>query len=128
MAPKVKKDKLTDEVIQEICLEYMIAQNRPYNATDVALNCHEQFSKAAAQKALQVLADRELITCKNLAKDGKGSTLSQAEPLDAEGLAKLTAELEALRREVATIKEKNKSLAIGRVPQILVLEKNEIAH
>lgn len=75
MAPKTKKEKLTEEKIQDICLEYMNAQNRPYNATDVSLNCHEQFSKGAAQKALQGLADRGAIDYKNMAKDGKSTLI-----------------------------------------------------
>lgn len=75
MPPKLKKEKFTEERIQEICREYLIEQNRPYNAQDIHLNHGQKFSKAAAQKALQTLADRDEIMFRDLGTDNKRSVL-----------------------------------------------------
>lgn len=75
MTPKIKKEKYTDEQIQEICLTYLIERNRPYNAQDIHLNHGQKFSKAAAAKALQVLADRNDIMYRDLGTDSKRSVL-----------------------------------------------------
>lgn len=75
MPPKAKKEKFTDEQVQELCLQYLRDQNRPYNAQDVHLNHGQKFSKAQAQKALQALADRDEIMFRDLSADNKRSVL-----------------------------------------------------
>lgn len=76
MAPKAKKDKVSEEEIQSLCLDYLSEQNRPYNAQDVALNLHERFSRTAALKALQALADKGAVDCKESGDPPKRSILT----------------------------------------------------
>ena len=68
MPPKLRKEKLTETQIQKLCLDYLIQQNRPYNSTDISVNLHEVFTKAAGQKALSALADRGDIDRKEVGK------------------------------------------------------------
>ncbi|KAK6632502.1 hypothetical protein RUM43_013269 [Polyplax serrata] len=46
---------------KENVLKYMINQNRPYSANDIAQNLHNEFSRAALQKALDELVNENKI-------------------------------------------------------------------
>lgn len=79
MPPKAKREKLTEQQIQELCHAYLLEQNRPYSARDVSLNLHDRVTVAAAQRALQALAEREVILMRELGGtlDSESGTLKR---------------------------------------------------
>lgn len=47
-----------------LVLSYLRKQNRPYSATDITNNLHNQVSKSTAQKVLQELVEAGGVHCK----------------------------------------------------------------
>ena len=120
MPPKaaVKKDKVSDTQAEEMCLDYLKAQNRPYNTTDIHKNLHEPFSKAVCQKALTALSDRDEIIYKSASKsivycaiqeDTKDLDESDAKTLDDE-ISRLTERLQILKDENKVLNDRTRLL------------------
>ena len=75
-------------------LKYLVAQNRPYSATDVMQNLHKEFGKTAIQKALDELAVQGRILEKVYGKQKVYCALQQGSA-SREEMARELAELDA---------------------------------
>lgn len=78
----------------EAVLKYMVAQNRPYSATDVTMNLGNQHSKGSVQKALEQLAQQGRLLEKEYGKQKVYCAL-QSGGASKETLAKELQELDA---------------------------------
>lgn len=94
----------------EAVFKYMVAQNRPYSATDVTMNLGNQHSKGSVQKALEQLAQQGRILEKEYGKQKvycalqtggatKESLAKELQELDA-GIAATTQNLNAVDQQV----------------------------
>eukprot|EP00347_Sterkiella_histriomuscorum_P015648 403356227 len=62
------KKMMTDKEAQTAIHQYMIKQNRPYSVQNVIDNLHGRVKKAQAQKFLDELSDKKILTCKEFGK------------------------------------------------------------
>ncbi|KAK9457486.1 Tat binding protein 1-interacting [Dipodascopsis uninucleata] len=118
------QSKPTADEAEERVLEYMIAQNRPYSATDIVQNLHNTISRPAVNRALANLETRGELESKTFGKqviyvarqarsiltDGEDennkieqSQLISDEDLDKQ-LTELKAEDQALSRRLTDLK------------------------
>ena len=59
MAPRKPTSKAaTDEDPSDLILTYLVAQNRPYSATEISSNLHNKVTKAKTDKILKELHER----------------------------------------------------------------------
>ena len=63
--------KSKDAQAVSVILEYLTKQNRPYSATDIHSNLHNQFGKTAVVKALEALVSNGTIKSKAYNKQVK---------------------------------------------------------
>eukprot|EP00052_Salpingoeca_macrocollata_P017279 m.140373 g.140373 ORF g.140373 m.140373 type:complete len:210 (+) comp20333_c1_seq4:59-688(+) len=90
-------------------LDYMVKQNRPYNANDVFLNLKEQVSKANVAKALSDLASKGKLKEKTYNKQKiYFPDQSQFEKLNPMQLSDLDKETQEIKNRIA---EMNKEIA-----------------
>ncbi|TGO44403.1 hypothetical protein BOTNAR_0829g00020 [Botryotinia narcissicola] len=70
---KEKVKAVTGDEAQEILLEYLSRENRPFSAGDISGNLHGKVTKTLTDKLLKELCNSGLINGKGTNGDGKGS-------------------------------------------------------
>jgi len=109
---KEKKAKASDQEAEDVVLEYLQKQNRPYNAIMLYENLHGAVGKTQAVKILQELADKGIITSKEFGKQKlfwrKQEELSE---FDAGTLKKLDEQIAELDQRASELSDHCKSLS-----------------
>ncbi|CAE7140130.1 unnamed protein product [Rhizoctonia solani] len=98
MVPE-KTPQLKGKDAEDAVLKYLKKANRPYGSSDISANLKNAVTKAATQKILLSLAERELVTQKTYGK----ATYFVAPQTEAEQLA--PPEIDALTSELEKTKE-----------------------
>ncbi|CAE6488217.1 hypothetical protein RSOLAG22IIIB_05400 [Rhizoctonia solani] len=99
---KEKTPQLKGKDAEDAVLKYLKKTNRPYGSSDISANLKNAVTKAATQKILLSLAERELVTQKTYGK----ATYFVAPQTTAEQLA--PSEIDALTSELDSTKERVK--------------------
>ncbi|WRT63665.1 uncharacterized protein IL334_000588 [Kwoniella shivajii] len=113
MAPKkeVKEKQVKGDEAEEMVLEYMREQNRPYANADVSANLKNRVPKAAAVKVLATLAERGQLTVKPYGKQliylYNQSLLEVLAPKD---LSALDSEIKETKNDLEEKRKKLKTL------------------
>ncbi|CAG8484879.1 11329_t:CDS:2 [Paraglomus occultum] len=96
---------------EQLVVDYLRKQNRPYSATDIVNNLHGAITKTVAQKALNALAEKGEVTHKPY---GKQSVYvinqNQFELPSSDDLASMDVKIDTLKTEIMEYTEKNKQL------------------
>ncbi|KAG9291716.1 hypothetical protein G9A89_012001 [Geosiphon pyriformis] len=96
---------------EQIILDYLRKQNRPYSANDISSNLHNAVTKTAAQKTLTSLVGQDEVTCKTYGKQMVYVVKQdQFESPSSEELAKMDEQIESFKKEISEYKEKNKQI------------------
>ncbi|CAE6505560.1 unnamed protein product [Rhizoctonia solani] len=105
MVPE-KTPQLKGKDAEDAVLKYLKKANRPYGSSDISANLKNAVTKAATQKILLSLTEKELVTQKTYGK----ATYFVAPQTTAEQLA--PPEIDALTSELDTTKERVKERAL----------------
>ncbi|CAG8765661.1 2665_t:CDS:2, partial [Acaulospora morrowiae] len=95
------KKGIKDDAEQKV-LDYLRKQNRPYSVTDISNNLHNAITKAAIQKALTNLVEKEEVGCKTYGKQSVYVVKQELNEMDVK--------IEELKKEVNDYKDRNKQL------------------
>ncbi|APA13463.1 predicted protein [Sclerotinia sclerotiorum 1980 UF-70] len=114
---KEKVKAVTGDEAQEVLMEYLIRENRPFSAGDVSGNLHGKVTKTLTDKLLKELSNSGLINGKGTNGDGKGSqwvywALQSPSTLSPEELAAMDTEIENLRARIPELRMDVKKLNI----------------
>ncbi|KAJ8061532.1 hypothetical protein OCU04_009345 [Sclerotinia nivalis] len=114
---KEKVKAVTGDEAQEVLMEYLIRENRPFSAGDVSGNLHGKVTKTLTDKLLKELSNSGLINGKGTNGDGKGSqwvywALQSPSTLSPEELAAMDLEIENLRAKIPELRMDVKKLNI----------------
>ncbi|CAG8765179.1 6301_t:CDS:2, partial [Acaulospora morrowiae] len=101
------KKGIKDDAEQKV-LDYLRKQNRPYSVTDISNNLHNAITKAAIQKALTNLVDKEEVGCKTYGKQSV-YVVKQVRITNSQ-LNEMDVKIEELKKEVNDYKDRNKQL------------------
>ncbi|KAF7854695.1 hypothetical protein EAF04_010264 [Stromatinia cepivora] len=112
---KEKVKAVTGDEAQEVLMEYLIRENRPFSAGDVSGNLHGRVTKTLTDKLLKELSNSGLINGKGTNGDGKGSqwvywALQSPSSLSPEELAAMDLEIENLRAKTPELRMDVKKL------------------
>ncbi|KAF2433857.1 TBPIP-domain-containing protein [Tothia fuscella] len=108
-APKEKK--VSADEANDMVLNYLKKQNRPYSSADISANLHNKVTKTAAVKILKVLVEKKEIVERQAGKQSVFHMPQNAEEGPTpEDLAEMETRTEELREETATLNETLKSL------------------
>ncbi|BGP23387.1 tat binding protein 1-interacting protein [Rhodotorula toruloides] len=116
MPPKEKVASAKGDEAEELVLNYLVEQNRPYGATDISANLKNRVSKLQAQKALASLFEKGEIGAKTFGKTTIYCPLQkEAGPADeGEGGENFDTQIKALRSEEEKLKEDVKVLVVRK--------------
>ncbi|ORY46962.1 TBPIP-domain-containing protein, partial [Rhizoclosmatium globosum] len=93
---------------RETILKYMIAQNRPYNSTDVFTNLHSKIGKTLVGKILDKLVEEKEITGKAFGKTMVYFANQDASDVPStEEMREMDLQIASLKEEAATLKAEN---------------------
>ncbi|KAJ3068885.1 hypothetical protein HDU99_003079, partial [Rhizoclosmatium hyalinum] len=91
--------------------KYMIAQNRPYNSTDVFTNLHSKIGKTLVGKILDKLVEEKEITGKAFGKTMVYFANQDASDVPStEEMREMDLQIASLKEEAATLKAENEKL------------------
>ncbi|QSZ28596.1 hypothetical protein DSL72_003095 [Monilinia vaccinii-corymbosi] len=131
---KEKIKAVTGDEAQEVLIEYLTRENRPFSAGDVSGNLHGKVTKTLTDKLLKELANSGLINGKGTNGDGKGSQWvywplqDPSSSLSPEDLANMDTEIEDLRARMPELKMEVKKVGLklaGLKSEMGVSELNE---
>ncbi|CAE6415717.1 unnamed protein product [Rhizoctonia solani] len=113
---KEKAPVLKGKDAEDAVLKYLKKTNRPYGSSDISANLKNAVSKAATQKILLSLAERELVTQKTYGKAtyfvAPQSSTSEFAPDEVESMsADLEKTKELVKERAADVKRLNAELA-----------------
>ncbi|KDN48612.1 hypothetical protein RSAG8_02599, partial [Rhizoctonia solani AG-8 WAC10335] len=103
---KEKTPQLKGKDAEDAVLKYLKKTNRPYGSSDISANLKNAVTKAATQKILLSLAEKELVTQKTYGAATGKATYFVAPQTTAETLA--PSEIDALTSELEKTKERVK--------------------
>ncbi|KAJ1921203.1 hypothetical protein H4219_000802 [Mycoemilia scoparia] len=113
MPPKAKKSSSAtkgDEA-EELILDYLKKVNRPYSASDISSNLHNQVTKANAQKILISLTEENRIRGKQYGKQWVFCTnQDEIEVPSVEEAEEIDERIKELSQEVTSVKANNSAL------------------
>ncbi|CAG8644558.1 2912_t:CDS:10 [Ambispora leptoticha] len=96
---------------EQIVLDYLKKQNRPYSATDISSNLHNAVTKTATQKILSSLVTQDEVTCKTYGKQTVYVIKQdQFESPSNDELVQMDSQIEAIKNEINQYKEETKQL------------------
>ncbi|CCO31728.1 Homologous-pairing protein 2 AltName: Full=Meiotic expression up-regulated protein 13 [Rhizoctonia solani AG-1 IB] len=109
---KEKAPVLKGKDAEDAVLKYLKKTNRPYGSSDISANLKNAVSKAATQKILLSLAERELVTQKTYGKAtyfvAPQSSTSEFAPAEVESMS---ADLEKTKERIHSVIDARKELA-----------------
>eukprot|EP00048_Salpingoeca_helianthica_P014807 m.223665 g.223665 ORF g.223665 m.223665 type:complete len:227 (+) comp16293_c0_seq1:43-723(+) len=109
--PSGKKAEKDENVAAGIIYDYLLKQNRPYNANDICTNLHEQVGKAALVKALTILVTENKIKEKTYGKQKiyfvDQSGFAKSDPAE---LSKMDEEIDGLKRKADELVASNEAV------------------
>jgi len=109
---KEKKVKVSDKEAENLIIDYLEKQNRPYSAIMLFENLHGAVGKTQAVKVLQDLAERSIITSKEFGKQKLFWRKQEELPgFDTETLSKLDEQIRQLEEEVSQLNDNCKVLS-----------------
>ncbi|KAF7937071.1 hypothetical protein BELL_0092g00210 [Botrytis elliptica] len=115
---KEKVKAVTGDEAQEVLLEYLSRENRPFSAGDISGNLHGKVTKTLTDKLLKELCNSGLINGKGTNGDGKGSQWvywALQDPnssLSPEQLAEMDSQIEDLQGRLPELKMDARKLTI----------------
>ncbi|GAA5884773.1 hypothetical protein JCM6882_005387 [Rhodosporidiobolus microsporus] len=131
MPAAANKDKvvsLKGDQAEELVLNYLKEQNRPYGATDISANLKGRVSKPQAQKALAALLEKGEIMGKTFGKTTIYCALQDGDAdLSPEELAALDEQNQTLTSEEQKLKEELKVLAVRKAEATKALRTSELS-
>ena len=116
---KSKASKKSNENCEQIILQYLKKQNRPYSAMDIFNNLHGSVGKTQIVKVLTNLQEKNEITCKNYGKQQVYVIKQDDEELPSpDELDSMDQEITDLKKTYDELKEEIKFLSAS----------NELSH
>ncbi|KIW02908.1 uncharacterized protein PV09_05956 [Verruconis gallopava] len=108
---KEKVEKLSASAQEDLVLKYLKQQNRPYSATDISANLHNQVTKNNAQKILTKLHEAKKIVGRFSGKQSVYHAIQDPEDSTTpEELAEMDAQIQKTRDETEALVVQIRSL------------------